>query len=76
MTIGAGIFLVVVGAILRFAVADSFEDIDLAMIGNILMIAGIVGALIGIFLELSRRRTRVVGGGPVVVERTEDPRTF
>lgn len=63
MTIGASIFLAAVGAVLRYAVADSFEDVDLRMIGLILMVAGAVGLVVGVFLEASRRRT-------VVVDRT------
>ena len=70
MTIGAGIFLTVVGAILRYAVADQVDNIDLRMIGLILIVAGIIGTIIGIFVELSHRRTVVVDRDrPVVVER-------
>lgn len=64
MTIGAGLVLVALGAILRFAVADSVDGVDLAMIGNILMIVGAVGALLS--LLLTQRR------GGVVVERRDD----
>ena len=37
------IFLIAVGAILRYAVTDSISGVDLATIGLILMIVGIVG---------------------------------
>ena len=74
MTIGAGIFLTVVGAILRFAVSDQVDNVDLRMIGVILMIAGIAGIVIGAFMELNRRRTVVRAADTVVVERT--PGTF
>lgn len=56
MTIGAGIFVAAVGAILRFAVNDRFDDVDLAVVGNILMIAGAVGLIIGLVLTMQRRR--------------------
>jgi hypothetical protein len=58
MTIGAAIFLVAVGAILRYAVSDSIEGVDLETIGLILMIAGVAGAILE-FVRLSmwRRRT-------------------
>jgi SNF family Na+-dependent transporter len=56
MTIGAGIFVAAVGAILRFAVNDRFDDVDLAVVGNILMIAGAVGLIIGLILTMQRRR--------------------
>jgi Domain of unknown function (DUF6458) len=56
MTVGGSIFLVAVGAILRYAVTDSIKGIDLATIGLILMIAGIVGLVIGLFMYASSRR--------------------
>ena len=60
MTIGASIFLFVIGAILKYAVADSIDGVDLGTIGIILMVAGAVGLLIGLFLEANRRRTGTV----------------
>jgi hypothetical protein len=68
MTVGGSIFLVAVGAILRYAVTDSISGIDLATIGLILMIAGIVGLVIGLFMyaNASRRTTRAA---PVERER-------
>jgi hypothetical protein len=56
MTIGASIFLVAVGAILRYAVEDSIEGVDLATVGLILMIAGAVGLLIGLWMSIAARR--------------------
>ena len=56
MTIGGSIFLVAVGAILRYAVTDSISGVNLATIGLILMIAGIVGLLISLFMFFSSRR--------------------
>jgi hypothetical protein len=68
MTIGASIFLAAVGAILRYAVADNVADVDLRMVGLILMIAGAVGLVAGLIVSASRRRTVVEG--PAVVRRT------
>lgn len=56
MTIGGSIFLIAVGAILKFAVTTSISGIDLATVGVILMLAGIVGLLIGLFLLANNRR--------------------
>jgi Domain of unknown function (DUF6458) len=56
MTVGASIFLIAVGAILRYAVTDSISGIDLATVGLILMIAGIAGLLIGFFMMANTRR--------------------
>jgi Domain of unknown function (DUF6458) len=58
MSLGAGIFLVVVGAILAFALNVQVGWIDLHLVGYILMFAGVIGIIIGIVL-LTRRRTSV-----------------
>lgn len=75
MTIGAGIFLIAVGAILKFATNIHVKGISIDTIGVILMIAGAVGLLIGLFQEIvwSRRRGVAPGEAPVapVEERRE-----
>ncbi|HEY4152961.1 MAG TPA: DUF6458 family protein [Pseudolysinimonas sp.] len=58
MSIGLGIFLFVVGAILRFAVRVQVSWIDLQLVGNLLMGAGVVVAIIGVVL-LVRKRSSV-----------------
>jgi hypothetical protein len=68
MTVGGSIFLVAVGAILRYGVTDSIKGIDLATIGLILMIAGIVGLVIGLFMYANSRRS-AYGASDRVVER-------
>lgn len=60
MTYGAAIVIAAIGAILRYAVADSVEGVDLKLIGLILMIAGAVGLVVGLVHSLSARRTAVV----------------
>ena|SRR6266567_3834530 len=51
MTIGASLLLIAVGAILRFAVQTvSTHGIDLHVIGDILMIIGVVGLLLWLVL--------------------------
>jgi heme/copper-type cytochrome/quinol oxidase subunit 2 len=73
MTIGAGIFLIAVGAILKFATNVHVKGISIDTIGVILMVAGIVGLLIGLFQEIvwSRRRAPGEVAGPPVEERRE-----
>jgi len=56
ISIGGSIFLVAVGAILRYAVTDTISGVDLATIGLILMIAGIVGLVISLFMFATSRR--------------------
>ena len=70
MGIGTSLFLIAVGAILKFAVTDSISGVELSTIGLILMVVGIVGLLISL-LFLSRRRDAV--GGTVVRERYQEP---
>jgi hypothetical protein len=60
MTLGGSIFLIAVGAILRYAVTDSISGVSLATIGLILMIAGIVGLVIGLFMYANTRRDAYV----------------
>lgn len=58
MGIGSGIALVVIGAILVFAVnVDTGGYVDLDLIGYILMAAGVVVFLISLVLLTRRRQT-------------------
>ena len=65
MTIGASIFLIAVGAILRYAVTTTVAGIEIQTVGLILMIAGIVGLLIGLFILATEQRGRSNGPPPV-----------
>jgi membrane protein YdbS with pleckstrin-like domain len=49
MTFAGSILLIVVGAILRFAVHVHTKGFDLHTVGLILMIAGVVGLIIAIW---------------------------
>jgi hypothetical protein len=56
MTIGGSIFLLAVGAILRYAVKDTWSAVDIPTVGLILMIAGAVGLVIGLFQEFGNQQ--------------------
>ena len=58
MTIGVAIFVAALGAILKYAVSDSISGIDLATVGTILIVAGVVGLIASLALAMSDR------GGP------------
>ena len=61
MYIGLGIFLIVVGAILTFAIdATSVGGVDLQTIGWICMIAGVLAILLSLVVT---NRRGVAGGG-------------
>ncbi len=73
MTIGSSIFLIAVGAILKYAVTATVAGIEIQTIGLILMIAGAIGLIIGLFLltQADRRRETVIEErDPAVRERT------
>jgi hypothetical protein len=58
MSIGGSVFLIAVGAILRYAVRDSLEGVNLEVIGLILMIAGAVALVASlIWAAMATRRT-------------------
>lgn len=52
MSIGTSIFLIVVGAILRYAITADPNDVDLDVIGLILMIAGFAGLAFSVLFML------------------------
>jgi hypothetical protein len=56
MTIGSSIFLIAVGAILRYAVTASVAGVDIQVVGLILMIAGAIGLVIGLYMLTVARR--------------------
>ncbi len=55
MTIGTSIFLIALGAILAFAVNATVAGFSIQTAGVILMVAGVAGLVIGLFLLNSGR---------------------
>jgi hypothetical protein len=68
--------MITIGAVLRFAVSATTEGIDVHMVGVILMVVGILGAVMSIVFWASwggfgpRRSTMVTTTAPTTVERT------
>ena len=60
MSIGAGIVLFAIGAIIAFALNVQVDWVNLDMLGYILMGAGVVIFLVGLVLMMRRRRSDVV----------------
>jgi membrane associated rhomboid family serine protease len=52
MTIGGALFLIAIGAVLRYAIVDRADDVNLYTLGGILMWIGVIGLIIGIVLAL------------------------
>jgi membrane-bound ClpP family serine protease len=67
MSIGSGLALFVIGAILAFAFNIQATWIDLHLVGYILMGAGVIVFIIGIVLMFRRRQTTTT------VQRSGDP---
>ena len=74
MGIGTSIFLIAVGAILKWGVTAHVSGVSLATVGVILMVVGVIGLLISLFWLASWRdrdrgtvaRERVVERDPMV----------
>jgi Domain of unknown function (DUF6458) len=69
MGIGTSLFLIAVGAILYFAVDASISGLDISTVGLILMVVGVLGLLISLFLLSGARR----GATDRTVVRDRDP---
>jgi hypothetical protein len=75
MSIGSSVFLVAIGAILRYAVTATVSGVSIQTIGLILMLAGIFGLVLSLYLLAWRPRR---AGGEGMVERPpyEPPETY
>ncbi|MCC5947423.1 MAG: hypothetical protein JJT89_03115 [Nitriliruptoraceae bacterium] len=58
MTIGGSIGLIVLGAILAFAVRIDLAGLDIQVVGFIMMVGGVVGLIVGLSLRQRNVRTR------------------
>jgi hypothetical protein len=67
MGIGTSIFLIALGAIFAFALEFDVAGVDIKVVGYILMIAGVIGAILS--LAVFGRRDRVVTTTTPVRER-------
>jgi len=71
MYIGSSIFLIALGAILKFAVTATVAGFSIQTAGVILIVAGVVGLLVSLFLEMSGSDRR--GSRDVEVVREREP---
>ncbi len=63
MRIGASLFLIALGAILKWAVTGHVSGLDLDALGTILLVVGAIGLLLSVVLLSIRRRTDVIHQG-------------
>ena len=57
MAIGFSIFLLAAGAVLAFAITDTIADVDLTVVGYILMAAGLAGVIVSLIVNQQRQHT-------------------
>lgn len=69
MGIGVGVLLIVVGAIIAFAIDVEIAGVDNFVLGWILILGGILAIVLGFFMQAQRSRTT-----RVVEERRYDDR--
>jgi hypothetical protein len=55
VTIGTSLFLIAVGAILKYAVTAHVEGVDIQTVGVILMVVGVLGLILGLYLLMRGR---------------------
>lgn len=71
MRLGASLFLIAVGAILKWAITvHNTHGFNINTAGVILMVVGLVGLVAELIYTLTRRRTDVVQQGPTGTART------
>ncbi len=66
MGIGTSLFLIAVGAILKFAVTATVAGIELQTVGVILMVVGVIGLLVSLLFLMRADRGGVVTRDRVV----------
>jgi hypothetical protein len=71
MTIAGAIFLIAVGAILKFATNLHVQGVSIDTVGLILMIAGAAGLILGFLQEVIWSRRAKGDEVPAVEERRE-----
>ena len=59
MTIGTSMFLIAIGAILKYAITERVAGVNLHAAGVILMVVGVAGLIIGLMLLSRGRSTRL-----------------
>lgn len=60
MGIGTSLFLIAVGAILKYAVTTHVAGVKLETVGLILLVIGIVGLVLSLIMLMSARRRGAV----------------
>jgi hypothetical protein len=67
--IGTSLFLIATGAILYFAVDASVQGLEIQTVGVILMVIGVLGLVISLFILMSASRNRYPDDRPTRRDR-------
>ena len=70
MYIGTSVFMIALGAILKYAVTFTVAGINIETVGVILIVAGVIGLVLSLFMEFAYARR---GPRDVEVVRERDP---
>jgi hypothetical protein len=70
MYIGTSIFMIALGAILKYAVTFTLAGINIQTVGVILIVAGVIGLIISLLMEFAYARR---GPRDVEVVREREP---
>jgi hypothetical protein len=74
MQLGTSIFLIALGAVLKYAVSAEVSGVSLSTVGVILMVVGVIGLLLSILMmTIWADRAGRGGGGTVVRDTYVDP---
>jgi hypothetical protein len=76
MPLGTSIFLIALGAILRYAVTATVSGINITTVGLILMIVGIVGLVLSGLYMFTWRPERRRAMRTRAIERDAEPPTY
>ena len=71
MYIGSSVFMIALGAILKYAVTFTVAGIRIETVGVILMVAGVIGLIASLFMEFAYAGRR--GPREVEVVREREP---
>lgn len=66
MRIGGSLALIAIGAVLKWAVTYRTSDVNISMVGTIVLIVGVVGLILSLILAAVPRRTDIVRRTDVV----------
>ncbi|HEY8302977.1 MAG TPA: DUF6458 family protein [Solirubrobacteraceae bacterium] len=76
MSTGGSVFLIAIGAILRYAVTATVSGVSIQTIGLILMLAGILGLVLSLLYLVAWRPRRAAGERVVERPPYEPPDTY